>query len=960
MKTSLLSPSSRFPPYLSRFVGQNGGPTSQFWCWAIVLAVVIGGTRRVSAAIQIEEARGLEGFETYCMDCHDASTAEGGFNLEKRLSQTEMDGTLAFENLITRRMPPEDADQPTDTDREEMLKVLAARSKFPVTSISGRKSRFEFNHSMNDLLGIEYSIAHDLPEDRGSHPYDSNKGIQMTRESLSAYFAASEKMIDFALPRAGFFPEMTWVTSRLQNSLAAYNQYTRSYEDGILFSWTRANNGNSYSFFYDTFEPPTPGWYELTFEAAKVGDFEGAASLQVHAGKYYFADDRPQPQRLLDCISLYDEEVRSYKIRGFFEPGESVSVHCFSPKTWRQANPKQGVYIKQLSVTGPVYQWPPRPYERVFADLSLKLPDRIKVRPEIQRSQLLSIGGRVSVSSEQKGMEKHRMLDRSNRTFWHTQFAPTLSPPPHYVVVEHPGEIDVRGLHYSTWTGGNGNGQVKAYEVFLSEDGKTWEGPIITGELVTKVAARQEILFPQPTRKRYIKFLITDSYSIDGRSLASIGQIDVLIDKEYPQSGPVQIEIEGGTEDRLKRVIHDFAQKAFSMPLTEEELRPYFRVALEAFEQEGDFVDAVRVGLKSILTSPRFVWTAHSGRPAHYQIASDLARIFWLSVPDQALLNVAKNSDWTEKTLREQMDRVLLDPKAKRWVRSFCRQWLELRSFQKVSPSLKLYPLYDDLLDHYLPLETEAFVEKLLVGNLPVSNLIHSDFSMLNQRLAHHYGIEGVVGQELREVEWPEDSMRGGLMTMGSILKVTTDGFQTSPILRGAWISKHLVGNTLSPPPESVKAIESEGKHANSLRETIELHQSDAACKACHKSIDPYGFALESFDATGQFRAQYKRMKPHSGTFQYRREGYFSFGQDVDASGELENVAFEDINDLKKLLLKDHKKVSYNVMKQFFEYAMGRAPDLEERRLLYQRIPDERESLGLRDLLKEVLVLTLL
>ena len=179
MKTSLLSPSSRFPPYLSRFVGQNGGPTSQFWCWAIVLAVVIGGTRRVSAAIQIEEARGLEGFETYCMDCHDASTAEGGFNLEKRLSQIRMDGTLAFENLITRRMPPEDAEQPTDADREEMLKVLAARSKFPVTSISGRKSRFEFNHSMNDLLGIQYSIAHDLPEDRGSHPYDSNKSIQI-------------------------------------------------------------------------------------------------------------------------------------------------------------------------------------------------------------------------------------------------------------------------------------------------------------------------------------------------------------------------------------------------------------------------------------------------------------------------------------------------------------------------------------------------------------------------------------------------------------------------------------------------------------------------------------------------------------------------------------------------------------------------------------------------------------
>ena len=207
---------------------------------------------------------------------------------------------------------------------------------------------------------------------------------------------------------------------------------------------------------------------------------------------------------------------------------------------------------------------------------------------------------------------------------------------------------------------------------------------------------------------------------------------------------------------------------------------------------------------------------------------------------------------------------------------SFCSQWLNLRSFNKISPSLKLYPNYNDILNHYLPIETKKYLNHLIQNNLPVTNLIDSDFAFLNQRLAQHYGIENITGQKIRKVSLPSKSPRGGLLTMGSVLKVTADGFDTSPILRGAWVSKNIVGNTLSPPPENITAIEPDHSETKNLKEQIEEHKKNKGCFACHKSIDPYGFALENFDATGQWRTNYKIMKPHRGTFQFKLGGYFN------------------------------------------------------------------------------------
>ena len=929
-------------------------------CLAALIALLSQGQLfAVDTAGSKDEPRQL--ITKYCSDCHDASSKEGSLDLTALLNKQQFDGTLAFENLITERMPPSDAEQPSPTERTAILQWLAQQSAQQSTASYRRISRHEFVHSLNDLLDVRLDIAGEIPEDRGTNRFDSDRRIQLSREQLDAYFQAADDVLEFALPKHGFPAELSWTTRNIKDSHETYNIYVRPYNQGLLYSWTRANNGNSYSYFYDHFEPSVRGWYELTFDAAKVGDFQGDVSILVFAGKYYYADDRPQPQRLLGVLSLSDHEVKPYTLQGFLYPGENVSVHCYSQHTWRQQGGDQGAYIERLQVRGPVLaHWPPNSIRDIFAGIPIQTPARDTQTVDMATTALQRIGGSVTVSSFQVGMEKEKMLDRASQTFWHTRFTPDVAKPPHFVIVENPNRYPISGLSYSTWTGGNGNGQVKAYSVCVSDDGQSWSQPIAQGKLEVMHAAEQEIYFPEKTNKKFIRFLITEAIELDGKSLASIGGLDVILDAPIhaiaPANSNLNIVVAAESEEELKRVIRRFAQRAFATDVSDLELEPYFQVSIDTYREQKNFMEATRAGLKSILCSHRFLLAPGVHSNPSYRTAANLARSLWLSVPDAQLMELAKSDDLNASTLQGEIQRMLEDPRAKRMIHSFSAQWLNLKGFNKVNPSLKLYPEYNELLNYYLPLETEEYLYYAIRNNLPVSRLIDSDFSILNQRLAEHYGIDGIFGQELRPVPLPKDSPRGGLLTMGSILKVTSDGFQTSPILRGAWISKNIAGNTLSPPPPNVKAIEPSSSKATSLKEQIEEHKQGTACYACHKSIDPYGFALENFDATGQWRTKYRTEVPHQGTFSYKREGYFDILGDVDASGEIGELTFQDVSELKKILLSDHKKIAYNFARKFFEYTNGYEPSLKQRIDLYAMIEEQPEDCRLMDLITRIMI----
>ena len=358
----------------------------------------------------VREQQAAEVLEHYCFDCHGDGSEKGGFDLEEFLEDGQGDGALMFENVLNGKMPPAKEEQPDAQEKRTILEWLSKRklkgNQQDAPKSFRRISRHEFIHSLNDLLGVNLDLAGKIPEDRGTNDFDSNRNIQLSREMLASYFSVADEMLDHAFPTDGFAAEKTWVTSKVRDSHETYNIYHRPYKEGTLFSWTRANNGNSYSFFYDGFDPPVAGWYELTFDAAKVADFKEDISLQVHAGKYYYADDRPQPQRLVGVISLADKEVKSYTVRAYLEPGESVSVHNYSKNNFRQRNPKQGGYIKQLKARGPVHeQWPPKSYGMIFTGLPVKAASRESNEDTSFQTNLQKIGGKVTVSSFQKGME---------------------------------------------------------------------------------------------------------------------------------------------------------------------------------------------------------------------------------------------------------------------------------------------------------------------------------------------------------------------------------------------------------------------------------------------------------------------------------------------------------------------------------------------------------------------------
>ena len=899
-------------------------------------------------------------FEQYCFDCHDDLEKKGDLDLVAKLEGADFDGALVFENLINGKMPPAEKRQPSMEERSTLLKWLASQQKDSVAPPFRRISRHEFVHSVNDLLGTRLDLVDEIPEDRGTNDFDTNRRISLSQEMLSAYFETADKMLDFAFPKEGFPQEKLWTTNTVKDSHETYNIYLRPYEEGMLFSWTRANNGNNYSFFYDNFEPPVAGWYDLTFEAKKLGDFDEDISLQVYTGKYYYADDRPQPQRLIGVISLANPELDTYQIRAFLNPGENVSVHSYSKHTFRKKETNQGAYIKRMSAQGPVYDsWPPESYRKAFSDLSIEAPPRELVHASKFQTTLQKIGGKLTVSSFQLGKEKDKMQDGSHLTYWQSQFAPNAAKSPHYVILENPHGAKINGLSYATWSGGDGDGQVTRYVIHLSDDGINWGDPIAAGELETRLANEQPIVFREATTKRYIKFLVTDSLSVDGQSLASIGKLDVIASLER-DLGKSKILVASRSSKDLKPVLRRFAEKAFSSILSDKELAPYLQVSQRKLKENGDFVQAARAGFKAIICSPRFLMAPGEYSSESHAAAASLARTLWLSVPDDELqTTLSEREGINRESLQAQIDRMLRDERSQRMIQSFSDQWLNLRSLNKVTPSLKLYPEYNDLLDHYLPIETRAYLNHLIQENLPVSRLIDSDFSFLNQRLAQHYGIDGVYGQELRKISFLPDMPRGGLLTMGSVLKVTTDGYDTSPILRGAWISKNIVGTPISPPPEDVPVIEPNHAEATTLKEQIEMHKSSKTCYACHKSIDPYGYALESFDATGQWRTRYRVEKPHKRTFTYRIGGFYSEAGQVDASGEIDDTEFDDIFGLKNFLLSDHRKIAYNFAKKFFEYSNGYQPSLRQRLDLFEQIPTNAQDCGMKDLVADVLIYSL-
>lgn len=407
-------------------------------------------------------------------------------------------------------------------------------------------------------------------------------------------------------------------------------------------------------------------------------------------------------------------------------------------------------------------------------------------------------------------------------------------------------------------------------------------------------------------------------------------------------SGPYNISGPGDTPSRAKificrpatqedeepcaeKIISTLAHRAFRRPVSSADVKP-----LLAFygrgRREGTFENGVEMALRAMLVSPEFLFRIErdpaglaSGsvyRVNDYELASRLSFFLWSSIPDDELLNLAKQGKLSEPAvLSGQVNRMLDDDRSKSLESNFAGQWLYLRNLAQVKPDPDDFPEFDFSLRQSFERETELLFSEVLRSDRPVTDLLDSNFTFINQRLAEHYGISNVYGSQFRRIA-VTDPNRGGLLGQGSILTVTSYPNRTSVVQRGKWILENLLGAPPPPPPPEVPNLKPHGDDGSllTMRQQMEQHRSNAVCAACHSRMDPLGFALENYDGVGKWRSK-------------------DAGHVIDASGKLpDGTQFDGMPGLKHLLLTSRREdFVQTVAERLLTYALGRGLETYDR-----------------------------
>jgi mono/diheme cytochrome c family protein len=368
-----------------------------------------------------------------------------------------------------------------------------------------------------------------------------------------------------------------------------------------------------------------------------------------------------------------------------------------------------------------------------------------------------------------------------------------------------------------------------------------------------------------------------------------------------------------------KKILSTIARRAYRRPVTDADLQVPLATYRDGASRSG-FEAGVEMGIRSILVSPNFLFR-FEGQPvtvvpntpyrvSDLDFASRLSFFLWSSIPDEELLDLAvKKTLQRPEVLQQQIRRMLADPRSQALVDNFAGQWLFIRNVAMHQPSPEVLFHFDDNLRKAFERETQLFFESIVRENRSVTDLLGADYTFLNERLAKHYGIQGVKGERFRRVALPPDSVRGGLLGQGSILMATSYPNRTSVVIRGKWILENVFGAPPPPPPPNVPELKDERdpRKVLPMREQMAAHRKNPACAGCHAQMDQLGFALENFDGIGEWRDIY------------------ASGARVDASAQLpDGTKFNGPAELRKVLLSHSDEFLTTITEKMLTYALGR------------------------------------
>lgn len=471
--------------------------------------------------------------------------------------------------------------------------------------------------------------------------------------------------------------------------------------------------------------------------------------------------------------------------------------------------------------------------------------------------------------------------------------------------------------------------------------------------LYAKLIRKYKNQFPNPKRPGIVEARFN---AIHHGKLPQIRIHEIEIRGPYYESWPRQCHVavlgddwesvqESGSlnEAQMRNHLTAFVSRAYRRPAQKEEVDRILQVIQVRRDEGRSDLEAYGDGLKAVLCSPNFLYLEEStrGRLSGYGLASRLSYFLWSSMPDAKLLELASEDKLKDPTiLKAQVDRMLDDLKSAAFVDGFLDSWLTLRDLGSMPPDRGQFrAFYHYNLDAAMREETRLFTRHLLQKNLSVDHFLEADFTFLNKPLAKLYGVPSPKGAGFERVQLP-DRRRGGLLGQASVLTVTANGIDTSPVVRGVWLLDNILGTPPSPPPPDVEPLDPNIRGAKTIRDQLKKHRSVASCNDCHRKIDPLGFALENFDPIGRWRKTYGR------------------NTQIDASGELPNgKRFQNVEGLKHILLGQKEQFTRALTVKLLAYASGRHTEPSDRPHVDRIVQElEKPERGFRDLVKLIVL----
>ena len=392
---------------------------------------------------------------------------------------------------------------------------------------------------------------------------------------------------------------------------------------------------------------------------------------------------------------------------------------------------------------------------------------------------------------------------------------------------------------------------------------------------------------------------------------------------------------DGENLDDVRKSLHRFIERAWRRPVDPAETDRFMELIASERKAGESFRSAYRSAVSAVLASKDFLYLREGSinerrdRIDDWELASRLSYMLWGSMPDDTLFEAARTGELRKpESLRKHVARMLADPKIARFTEAFPRQWLQLHKVGSFPPDRKTYPEYNATLERSMLQETTRFYAEVFNNNLPLREFVLSDWTMLNPHLAAFYGIPEPGGSDFVKVKLRPEDHRGGLLTQASILSLTSDGTRHRPIHRGVWIAETLYGATIPPPPPNVEPLDllrPDAKKAT-LRMELDAHATNASCAACHRKIDPLGFAFEHYDAIGRWR-DVDRSSSAMGVFTKGKEPEFP----INAQSELaDGRKFDGAEALQKLMVQDIDRIAEAFVEKLATYALRRPMSVDD------------------------------